>query len=75
METESLGTLLIDFFKYYSEFPYETSYISVLKGGVFAKESKGWVREGHPEALSIESILDRGMLTSSFLDLFAHRIS
>ena len=61
MEAESLGFLLMDFFQYYSrEFPYRTSYISVLRGGIFPKESKEWVREAHPEALAIESPLDPG---------------
>lgn len=61
MEAESLGFLLMDFFQYYSrEFPYQASYISVLQGGIFPKDAKGWVREAHPEALAIESPLDPG---------------
>lgn len=62
MDQESLGYLLIDFFEYYHDkFPYTTSFISVLQGGLFPKESKGWVREKQPDALSIESIIDPGM--------------
>lgn len=59
MEAESLGFLLMDFLQYYGrEFPYQASYISVLQGGIFPKDAKGWVREAHPEALAIESPLD-----------------
>lgn len=61
MENESLGLLLMDFFEYYHDkFPYETSYISVLHTGLLPKDSKGWLREKYPEALSIESIVDPG---------------
>ena len=61
MENESLGLLLMDFFHYYhAEFPYKASYISVLHAGLLPKESKGWLRQKHSEALSIESIIDPG---------------
>lgn len=51
----------MDFLQYYGrEFPYQASYISVLQGGIFPKDAKGWVREAHPEALAIESPLDPG---------------
>lgn len=56
-----MGLLLMDFFEYYHDkFPYETSYISVLHTGLLPKDSKGWLREKYPEALSIESIVDPG---------------
>lgn len=56
-----MGLLLMDFFQYYhADFPYETSYISVLQAGLLPKQSKGWLREKHLEALSIESIIDPG---------------
>lgn len=62
MECESLGLLMMDFLEYYAdEFPYETSYISVLHGQLLPKASKGWLREKQPDALSIESIVDTGM--------------
>jgi DNA polymerase sigma len=59
MEEESLGVLLADFLDYdHDKFPYETSYISVLKAGLFPKEMKNWDSKDRIGALSIESIVD-----------------
>ncbi|KAI0789522.1 hypothetical protein C8Q75DRAFT_807149 [Abortiporus biennis] len=61
METESLGTLLLDFFDYFgNEFPYRTSYIATTQGKILPKESIGWVNESHPDALSITCLLNPG---------------
>ncbi|GJE97804.1 Nucleotidyltransferase [Phanerochaete sordida] len=57
--SQSLGRLLMDFFDYYhAKFPYETAYISVLGQKLGEKSDKGWEREHHPDALSVESIID-----------------
>ena len=45
---------------YHDKFPYDTSYISVLQGNLGLKSSKGWIRENHEDALSIESIINSG---------------
>ncbi|VDC06711.1 unnamed protein product [Peniophora sp. CBMAI 1063] len=43
IKTHSLGTLLLQLLQYYtSDFPYETSYISVREGAVLSKETKAF---------------------------------
>ncbi|KAF9469521.1 hypothetical protein BDZ94DRAFT_1242597 [Collybia nuda] len=61
METESLGSLVIDFFFYYGlEFPYATSYISVTEGKLLPKESAPWIKipAGNQQRLSIQCLVN-----------------
>ncbi|KAI0658403.1 hypothetical protein C8Q70DRAFT_878002, partial [Cubamyces menziesii] len=59
LESQSLGTLLMDFLQYYADaFPYETSYVSVTQGKVLLKADKGWANESRPESLCIECLLN-----------------
>ena len=63
LESQSLGTLLMDFLQYYADaFPYETSYVSVTQGKVLLKADKGWTNESRPESLCIECLLNPGTL-------------
>ncbi|KAJ3286194.1 hypothetical protein HK104_009144 [Borealophlyctis nickersoniae] len=48
--TESVGELVVAFFKYYSvEFPYVHGVASVRTGRVVSKEEKGWTKERQQE--------------------------
>lgn len=60
-ESESLGTLLMDFMHYYGvDFPYATSYISVTEGKLLLKESAEWITNKNPEALAVQCLLRPG---------------
>ncbi|KZV62021.1 Nucleotidyltransferase [Peniophora sp. CONT] len=56
----SLGTLLLQFLQYYAtDFPYETSYISVRESAVLLKESKTFhPPRQHSDALVIECMVN-----------------
>ncbi|KAJ3326605.1 hypothetical protein HDU76_012778 [Blyttiomyces sp. JEL0837] len=57
---ESLGELLVAFFKYYSaEFPYVHGVASVRAGRVLSKEEKGWTKERQQEINRNGSVKDR----------------
>ncbi|KAJ1557407.1 hypothetical protein HK405_016103, partial [Cladochytrium tenue] len=57
---ESLGELLVAFFKYYSaEFPYVHGVASVRCGRVLSKEEKGWTKERQQELNRSGSVKDR----------------
>ena len=61
MESESLGTLVMDFLDYFgNEFPYSTSYVAAAQGKILPKESLGWTNKDSPEALSIECLVNPG---------------
>lgn len=61
LTSHSLGTLLLDFLKYYAtEFPYESSYISVTNSKLLLKEDKGWESTAEPERLSIQCLINPG---------------
>ncbi|KAJ3105770.1 hypothetical protein HDU97_007590 [Phlyctochytrium planicorne] len=58
--TESLGELIVAFFKYYSaEFPYVHGVASVRAGRVLSKEEKGWTKERQQELNRNGGIKDR----------------
>ncbi|KAI8850964.1 hypothetical protein BC829DRAFT_361269, partial [Chytridium lagenaria] len=58
--TESLGELIVAFFKYYSaEFPYVHGVASVRAGRVLSKEEKGWTKERQQELNRSGGIKDR----------------
>jgi len=43
---ESLGELLVEFFKYYAnDFPYISGVASIRAGNIISKEEKEWTRE------------------------------
>ena len=59
-DKKSLGTLLSDFFRYYStDFPLATHYVSVSEMGIFPKENKPWKIQSTP-MLSVECIINPG---------------
>lgn len=63
IETESLGSLLTDFFFYYGlEFPYATSYISITEGKLLPKASVSWIKSpgGNQERISIQCLVEPG---------------
>ncbi|KAJ3206847.1 hypothetical protein HDU67_007900 [Dinochytrium kinnereticum] len=58
--TESLGELVVAFFKYYSaEFPYVHGVASVRAGRVISKEEKGWTKERQQELNRSGGVKDR----------------
>ncbi|KAJ3112282.1 hypothetical protein HDU96_004726 [Phlyctochytrium bullatum] len=58
--SESLGELVVAFFKYYSaEFPYVHGVASVRAGRVLSKEEKGWTKERQQELNRNGGIKDR----------------
>ncbi|ORX82780.1 hypothetical protein BCR32DRAFT_267420 [Anaeromyces robustus] len=57
---ESLGELIVDFFKYYAnDFPYISGVASVRAGGIITKEEKEWTREHQFEINKTNSVKDR----------------
>ena len=57
--TESIGELLVAFFKYYStDFPYVHGAISIRTGTIIQKELKGWTKERQHE-INKSGIKDR----------------
>ncbi|KAJ3324888.1 hypothetical protein HDU76_013296 [Blyttiomyces sp. JEL0837] len=57
---ESLGELLVAFFKYYSaEFPYVHGVASVRAGRALSKEEKGWTKERQQEINRNGTVKDR----------------
>ncbi|KAJ3153014.1 hypothetical protein HK101_001771 [Irineochytrium annulatum] len=57
---ESLGELIVAFFKYYSaEFPYVHGVASVRAGRVISKEDKGWTKERQQELNRNGGVKDR----------------
>jgi len=67
IENESLGLLLTDFFFYYAlEFPYTSSYISVIEGKVLPKASADWIKAKDADRLAIQCIVNSGIATSFF---------
>ncbi|KAJ3031179.1 UNVERIFIED_CONTAM: hypothetical protein HDU68_006050 [Siphonaria sp. JEL0065] len=58
--TESVGELLVAFFKYYSaEFPYVHGIASVRIGGVLSKDDKGWTKDKQQELNRSGAVKDR----------------
>ncbi|KAI8612825.1 hypothetical protein BC830DRAFT_529272 [Chytriomyces sp. MP71] len=58
--TESVGELLVAFFKYYSaEFPYVHGVASVRTGSVLSKEDKGWTKDRQQEINRSGAVKDR----------------
>ncbi|KAL6601815.1 hypothetical protein U3516DRAFT_471181, partial [Neocallimastix sp. 'constans'] len=57
---ESLGELLVEFFKYYAnDFPYITGVASIRVGNIITKEEKKWTREHQFEINKSNSVKDR----------------
>lgn len=57
--TETLGELLVAFFKYFaSDFPYVHGVLSIRTGSILSKESKGWTKENQ-HLLNSRGIKDR----------------
>ena len=66
-DEKSLGTLLCDFFRYYStDFPLATHYVSVSEMGIFPKEDKPWKIQSTP-MLSVECIINPGKKVAAAL--------
>jgi DNA polymerase sigma len=61
MESESLGTLLMDFFLYYGKmFPYRTHYISVSEGKLCAKNQADWINDNPSNRLAVQCLVKPG---------------
>jgi DNA polymerase sigma len=57
---ESLGELVMAFFKYFSaDFPYVHGAISIRTGGSISKDLKGWTREKQRLRVDVDSARDR----------------
>ena len=63
MENESLGTLLMDFFEFYGmDFNWSESCIVAARGEIVTKESMGYVNPVFDEALSIDCLVNPGII-------------
>ncbi|ORX47880.1 PAP/OAS1 substrate-binding domain-containing protein, partial [Piromyces finnis] len=57
---ESLGKLLVEFFKYYAnDFPYISGVASIRTGNIVSKEEKEWTKEHQFETNKTNTIKDR----------------
>lgn len=60
MESESFGSLLMDFFKFYGDdFPYETEYVSATDSEPLKLHRK-WFDEKNPDRLVIQCLFRPG---------------